>query len=478
MMKSRALACLLLLLLLAPAATNGEEPASPRPNVLLIVIDDLNDWVGCLGGHPQSLTPNIDALAQRGLLFGNAHCNGPICNPSRVSLFTGVRPSSSGIYLNNHAFRAADSQLKDAVTLPQQFARHGYQTAGCGKLFHGSRGKNNFQVYGPAGGQGPLPEKRLNCPPEQSRSKLWDWGVFPAEEDNSYNDIADARWAARRLRQEQEKPFFLGCGFYRPHVPFFAPQRFFDRHPLAEVMLPTVLQTDRDDIPRFALELTHNPLPPSHDWFVESGKWQQAVQSYLACISFTDNNVGTLLKALDNGPHAENTWIVLFSDHGFFLGEKQRWAKQSLWERATRVPLVIVPPRNQADQFGAPGRRCDRPVELLGIYPTLLEACGLPEPVDQLEGQSLLPLLKDSTTDWPHLAITTHNGNNHAVRDDRYRYIRYADGSEELYDLKQDAAEWKNLAGDPALEQVKTRLARAVPRKTAAPPTGGAPKSP
>jgi arylsulfatase A-like enzyme len=474
-MKLRLLYCLLLFFIVAHPGTIRGELASPPPNVLVIVIDDLNDWVGCLGGHPQSLTPNIDALAKRGLLFENAHCNGPICNPSRVSLFTGIRPSSSGIYLNNHQFRSAGSLIKGAVTLPQYFASVGYQTLGSGKLFHGSGGKNNFQVYGPAGGQGPLPEERLNCPPEQSRSRLWDWGVFPAEEGNSYNDVAVARWAARRLRQEQEKPFFLGCGFYRPHVPFFAPQRFFDSHPLDKVMLPRVLDTDRDDIPRFALKLTHNPLPPSHDWFVKSGKWSQAVQSYLACVSFTDDNVGRLLKALDNGPHAENTWIVLFSDHGFFLGEKQRWAKQSLWERATRVPLIIVPPRSQADQFGTPGRRCHRPVELLSIYPTLLEACGLPA-VDKLEGHSLLPLLKDSSAHWPHLAVTTHNGNNHAVRDDRYRYIRYADGSEELYDLQHDAAEWKNLAGDPALKQIKRRLALAVPKKIAAPPTRTATK--
>lgn len=468
--KRHAAACAVVLLALAahPSPLRAEE--SSKANVLLITIDDLNDWVGCLGGHPQSLTPKLDALARRGVLFTNAHCNAPICNPSRVSFMTGVRPSTSGIYLNGHQFRSRTSRVRSAVTLPQHFAENGYETLGCGKLFHGSRGKDNFQTYGPAGGQGPLPEKRLNCPPEQSRSKLWDWGVFPGEEGESYNDVADARWAAERLAEEREKPFLLGCGFYRPHVPFYAPQRFFDQHPRSAVKLPEVLDSDRDDIPPFALKLTDNPLPPGHEWFVRSGQWRHAVQSYLACVSFTDDNVGKVVAALDAGPHADDTWIVLLSDHGFFLGEKQRWAKQALWERATRVPLIIVPPRNRAGEFAAVGKRCAQPVELLSIYPTLAEVCGLPGRPRQLEGHSLVPLLKDPGADWPHLAVTTHNGDNHAVRDSRHRYIRYSDGSEELYDLEADPKEWKNLAGDPGKRAVIKKLARAIPGSVASPP--------
>ncbi|MCH7725224.1 MAG: sulfatase, partial [Planctomycetes bacterium] len=447
-----------------------QENYARTPNFLIIIFYYINDWVGCLGGHPQSLTPNIDALAKRGVLFTNAHCNGPICNPSRVSFMTGVRPSTSGIYLNGHRFRSRNSRIRSAVTLPQHFAKHGYQTLGCGKLFHGSGGKENFQFYGPAGGQGPLPKKRLNCPLEQSRSRLWDWGVFPEEEGDSYNDIADAKWTAKRLGEPCEKPFLLACGFYRPHVPFFAPPRFFDKHPRNDVKLPPVLDTDRDDIPAFALKLTNNPLPPSHDWFEKSGQWQHAVQSYLACVSFTDDNVGKVVAALDAGPHADNTWIVLLSDHGFFLGEKQRWAKQALWERATKVPLIIVPPRKLAHQFAAVGNRCAKPVELLSIYPTLIEVCRLPGKPKQLEGHSLVPLLKDADANWPHFAITTHDGDNHAVRDDRYRYIRYADGSEELYDIDTDPNEWENLARDPKMKSVIARLAKAVPTNVADPP--------
>ena len=458
-------------LCLAFMAVGNEVRSESGDNVLLITIDDLNDWIGCLGGHPQSRTPNIDSLAKRGVLFTNAHCNGPICNPSRVSLMTGVRPSTSGIYLNGHRFRAKNSRIKDAITMPQCFSSQGYRSFGCGKLFHASRGKVEFDDYGPAGGQGPLPKKRLNNSYRKNRSRLWDWGVFPANEGPAYNDVATRDWVTARLGQERNKPFFIGCGFYRPHVPFYAPQRFFSEFPLQDVQLPQVKENDREDIPAFALKLTHNPLPPPHDWFVESGKWQQAVQSYLACISFTDDNVGKVLKALKEGPHADNTWIVVLSDHGFFLGEKQRWAKQSLWERATKVPLIIVPPNRLRDQFAGVGQRCEHPVELLSIYPTLVEACGLKKRPEQLEGQSLIPLLKNPKAKWDHLAVTTHNGNNHAVRDVRYRYIRYADGSEELYDLTKDPHEWRNLASLPAMKQVITRLSKAIPVQTASPPS-------
>ena len=402
------------LVLFTPRAVHGQ---TFRPNVLLITIDDLNDWIGCLGGHAQAQTPNIDALARRGILFTNAHCNAPICNPSRVSFMTGIRPSTSGIYMNGHRFRSPKSQIRDAVTMPQHFTASGYDTLGCGKLFHGSKGQDEFQTYGPAGGQGPLPNRKLNCPPEASRSGLWDWGVFPEEEGDSYNDIADAKWAAEQLGEQRSRPLFLGCGFYRPHVPFFAPSRFFDPYPLENVQLPAVREDDRDDIPPFALKLTENSLPPPHEWFVSSGRWNHAVQSYLACVSFTDDNVGKVIEALDAGPHANDTWIVLLSDHGFFLGEKQRWAKQSLWERATKVPLIIVAPKNDDRWTSTAGTRCDQPVELLSIFPTLVEVCGLESPANHLEGASLVSLIRDTPGSWSQTAVTTFNGNNHAVRD-------------------------------------------------------------
>lgn len=440
--------------------------SADRPNVLLIAIDDLNDWVGCLNGHPQAITPHIDALAARGVLFTNAHCNAPICNPSRVSLMTGIRPSTSGIYLNHHDFRAPASKVKDAITLPRYLATQGYSTMACGKLFHASRHRDEFQEYGPAGGQGPFPNGKLNVPASVTKSRAWDWGVFPEEEPDC-NDVIDAEWTSEKLADSQDRPFLLACGFYRPHVPWFAPQRFHDLHPVGKVTLPAVREDDRDDIPAFALQLTDNPLPPRHNWFVHSGKWKQAISSYLAAISFADDNVGKVVSALDAGPHANSTWIVLFSDHGFFLGEKQRWAKQSLWERATKVPLMVVPPKNDDRWKTAVGQRCDQPVELLSIFPTLVDVCGLKDRPDQVEGHSLVPLLKNAQADWPHTAVTSHAGNNHAVRGHRYRYIRYDDGSEELYDLQQDPAEWANLAGRLESREIIARLGKDIPQQVA-----------
>jgi len=433
----------------------------------MITVDDLNDWVGCLGGHPQSKTPNIDALIQHGILFTNAHCQAPICNPSRVSFMTGVRPSNSGIYVNGDRFRAS-KRLKNAITIPQQFAANGYVSMGCGKLFHASGGRSNFQTYGPFGGQGPLPDTRLNCPPEQSSSKLWDWGTFPEKEED-YHDVINSKWASAQLNKRHGKPFFLGVGFYRPHVPFYAPKRFFDLHPLEQVRLPKVLPNDMEDVPKYGRNLTNNTLPPDHAWFVESGKWQQAIQSYLSAVSFTDANIGRVIQALDEGPHADNTWIVLFSDHGFFLGEKARWAKQSLWERATKVPLIIVPPRSTATDW-AKDQTCSSPVELLSLYPTLMELCDLPSP-EGLDGTSLVPLLKQPNAEWNHPAITTYTKGSHSIRTTRWRYTRYADGSEEVYDLRNDPNEWHNQASRKEVSQVIANLKQWIPEHDE-PPSG------
>lgn len=437
----------------------GAVQAGPKANILFITIDDLNDWIGCLGGHPQAKTPNIDALARRGVLFTNAHCQAPICNPSRVSFMTGLRPSSSGIYLNNHHFRKSPV-TRNAVTLPQHLKAHGYTTYGVGKLFHGSYiDRPSFSTYGPNPGQGPLANPRVTENP--SRSKLWDWGRFPPSKEEAH-DFQDAEWAIEVLQADRESPFFLGVGFYRPHVPFYAPPEWFEAFPLDEVQLPRVRADDRDDIPPFALELTHNALPPSQAWFVESGQWKKTVQAYLACTYFVDHCVGRVVDALAAGAHADDTWIVLLTDHGFFLGEKERWAKQSLWERAAKTPLIIVPPKAAGAGY-ARGRQCSRPVELLSLYPTLTALCGVPARKG-VEGRSIERLLKNPEADWPYPAITTYQQNNHAVRSEHYRYIRYADGSEELYDHRKDRNEWTNLAGNPERAPVIAEHRKWLPK--------------
>jgi arylsulfatase A-like enzyme len=441
----------LLFVLLLLGSTSAAEPTAGKPNVLLIAIDDLNDWVTCLDGHPSTHTPMIDRLAERGVLFTNAHCQAPICNPSRTSFMLGLRPSTTGIYMNSPWFRQTAAN-QDRVSLTQHFAAHGYRTFTTGKIYHGSHfDPASFQVDGPRPGQTNPLDQRI----QQELSGLWDFGPQQYDQEK-FNDFVDASWAAEQLRAEHDQPFFLTVGFYRPHVPFYAPQGVFDQIPLDTVKLPPVKEDDREDLPATALQVTQNNTPPAHDWFVDKGLWDDAVQAYLACVRFTDQQVGRVLDALDAGPHTDNTIIVLLSDHGFHLGEKQRWAKQSLWERSTRVPFIISVPGGQR------GARCGKPVELLSIYPTLVELCGVPERAE-LEGVSLVSLLNDTDVDWQRPAITTYGLNNHAVRTERWRYIRYHDGAEELYDHDSDVHEWHNLADQPEYNDVKQRLAQWLP---------------
>jgi arylsulfatase A-like enzyme len=342
------------------------------------------------------------------------------------------------------------------VTLPQYFGKHGYKTFTAGKIYHGSRqDPRSFEVVGAIPGQLSKLDKRLRTD-LPTKSRLWDFGAqqYPEEE---FNDHLVASWAVEQLEAEHDKPFFMAIGFYRPHVPFYAPQRFFDRFPLKNVQLPTTKDDDRNDLPDAAVKLTFNPLPPSQQWFEESGSWQAAVQAYYASVSFTDTQVGRVIEAVDNSQYAKNTIIVLWSDHGFHLGEKQRWAKQSLWERSTHVPLIVLHPG------GKRGQRCSRPVELLSIYPTLVSLAGLPA-AEFVDGRSIQPLLEEPTRQWSYPAITTYRQNNHAVRSERYRYIRYADGSEELYDHSVDRNEWKNIAADDASASIKTAHAKWLPK--------------
>ena len=424
---------------------------SSRPNVLMICIDDLNDWVGCLGGHPDAHTPNIDRLAQRGVLFTNAHCQAPICNPSRTSFMLGMRPSTTGIYMNKPWFRNT-ARNRNRVTLTQHFAAQGYRTFTTGKIYHAShRDGPSFHVVGPLPGQKNPLDQRIQA----ELSGLWDFGAQAFDEDK-FNDHVDASWAITQLGRTQASPFFLTVGFYRPHVPFYYPKRLSSLMPRDTIDLPVVIDGDRDDLPRIATQITANATPPSHTWFLEDGRWKEAVQAYLACTRFTDEQVGRVLDALDQSAYAKNTIVVLLSDHGFHLGEKARWAKQSLWERSTHVPFIVALPH------GLRGVKCTKPVELLSVFPTLIELCDI-ERRPQLEGTSLVPLLADPDATWDRPAITTNGQNNHAVRTEQWRYIRYYDGSEELYDHSVDAREWKNLAGDAQYDPIKRRLAEWLP---------------
>lgn len=441
--------------LIWPVAT--AQSLSPKPNVLFIAIDDLNDWIGCYKGHPQAVTPNIDRLAQQGMLFANAHCQAPICMPSRASLLTGMYPFHTGVYLLEPSDVRQIPTIADLVLLPQYFANHGYKTLGVGKILHHSF-DGFFQESGGNPGAGPVrpQDKKLSYP---LGHPLWDWGAFP-EHDSLMPDYQSVDWAVRQLQKQDTTPFFLAVGFNRPHVPMYAPAHWFDLYPLENLMLPTILPTDTDDISAYALDLTFAASAPRHKWMVENNQWAHAVQSYLACVSFVDYYVGRLLLALEQNGLAQNTIVVLWGDHGFHLGEKLRWGKRSLWEETTRVPLIIAGPgiAQQAE--------CNRPVELVDLYPTLIELCGLPPKTD-LDGQSLAPLLHNPQSEWNYPAITSFGPDNHSVRTSTHRLIRYGDGSLELYDLANDPAEWYNLSGQAENKKTIRKLLRWLPSRPA-----------
>lgn len=446
-MMNRTIALLLSLSLSMPSSVQAEAP-----NVLLVSIDDLNDWVGCLGGHPQAITPNIDRLAKQGTLFTNAHCQSPVCNPSRASMMTGRYPHSTGVYFLSPDLKQAPS-LKDVKTMPEVFADNNYKTMATGKIFHGGD-KRFFQEYQPSGGFGPRPKTKLSQP---HGHPLWDWGVYP-EDDSLMPDMKAAQWAVSQLRSKHDKPFFMGVGFYRPHVPMYAPQKWFDMHPRNGVQLPLVRNDDRNDLSQYAIDLTNlEHVSPTHEWVTGAGQWQHAVQSYLASVTFADHCLGLVLDALDASEHADNTIIVLFSDHGFHLGEKQRWAKRTLWEDGTRVPMIVSAPGLKANQ------RTPQPAELLDLFPTLLELAGIPANAAQ-EGQSLVPLLNNPDQDWNHPAITSFGPGNFSIRSKRYRFIQYYDGSREFYDCKNDPHEWTNLASSKDHQQIIADHALHLPK--------------
>jgi len=380
---------------------------------------------------------------------------------------TGLRPSSTGIYGLAPWFRNVD-QLEDVVSLPQAFREVGYKTYTAGKIYHGGYGRNTerdneWDVIGPQASGKPFPEdgKLVNTP---QAHRLVDWGTFP-HKDEDKGDWEVASWVEEQLLDMDDEPFFMSCGFFLPHVPLFATEKWFDLYPEDESVLPSVLRNDREDTPRFSWYL-HWKLPePRLRFLEEEDEWVNISRSYLACISFMDSQLGRVLDALEKGGHSDDTLVVLWSDHGFHLGEKEITGKNTLWEESTRVPLIF-----SGYEING-GRVCGKPVELLDIFPTLVELCEL-NPRDHLEGHSLVPLLEDVDADRPWPAITTHNHDNHGVRWEDWRYIQYADGTEELYDHRVDPNEWNNLANEERHRDIIEKSRKALPRINRKPAPG------
>lgn len=463
----RLLSALLLLVPLCgvvvprPAAA---QQAGARPNVVFIAVDDWNDWLGALGTHPQVRTPNIDRLAARGTLFTNAHTPSPLCNPGRVAIMTGLRSTTTGIYGLAPGNRQAPT-TREVVTLGQYFAAHGYQTMSAGKIFHAGFGQDEFQLWGPRGGEMTPARKLVEEPVQMGNVRLVDWGPMPVGADTAHQDYKVASWAEQQLARiragANEPPFFMALGFVAPHVPFYAEQKWFDLYPPEdEIVLPPAPEGDRDDVPDFAWYLNWYLPEPRLSWILEHEEWEPKVRAYLATISYMDAQVGRVLDALERTGLDDNTVVVLWSDHGYHFGEKGLTGKNTLWERSTRIPLVYAGPGITA------GAKTSRPTDLMDLYPTLVELAGLPAKLG-LEGLSVVPQLRDPEAPRERPALTTHNPENHTVRSERWRYIRYADGSQELYDHRRDPHEWANLADRPEYAAVIADLARWMPARSA-----------
>jgi arylsulfatase A-like enzyme len=441
-----------------------------KPNVLFIAVDDLNDWVNCLDGYAGTVcTPNIDRLAKQGVLFTSAHCSDPLCNPSRAALMTGVRSSDSGVYRLDQCFRDSEV-LKDAVTIPQYFRQFGYETLAAGKVFHGwdSVGPwscwSDSQSWDQQRARPPFvePPQKPNHPIAGFQGIMDYCALDVADEEMS--DSKNIQWCIDRLQEDRDRPFFLAAGVFRPHIPLYVSKKYFDLYPLDQIVVPEVDPDDWNDLPPVAKQFAAygcfaGPAPQSrtaYDELKQTGQDKKFIQAYLASITFADACIGRLLDALDNSRYADQTVIVLWSDNGWHLGEKMHWEKFTLWQESTRIVLAISAPGFSKN------KRCDQSVSLMDLYPTLVDLCGLPEKKD-IEGHSLVPLLSDPQEEWPWPAVTTFMKDNHSVRYKTWRYTRYHDGSEELYDLSVDPEEWTNLAGKEQYGAVKEKLAHWLP---------------
>jgi arylsulfatase A-like enzyme len=442
--------------------------APEHPNVLFIAVDDLNTWLGCLSGYSNTKTPHMDKLASQGVLFSNAHCQAPLCGPSRASLMSGLRPSTTGIYgmIPDNEIRSENPATKDIIFLPEYFRNNGYYTMGIGKLFHIHAPDGVFdESGGRVSGFGPLPEERFvwdgfgTSDRERYGRTSTDWGAFP-EADSLMPDHQSVDWVIERLHKKYDKPFFLGLGFLRPHVPLYVPQKWFDMHPIDGISVAPYKSDDLDDVPPVALLINDLPMMPSTEWAIESGEWKNIIQAYLACVSFVDYEIGRVLEALENSDYAENTIIVLWSDHGYRLGEKGTFAKHALWEPATNAPLIFAAPNLPK------GKLIDTPAEMLSIYPTLLELCRLPA-YDRNEGLSLVSTMQTDRRDEGSYALTTFGMDNHGIKSNGYRYIRYEDGGEELYDHSKDPNEWTNQANNPDFKDEKDAMKQYLPKVNA-----------
>ena len=430
--------------LFAPAILS----AADKPNVLFIAVDDLNHWVHYLGRNSQSITPNIDKLAARGVRFTHSYCAAPVCNPSRAALMSGMRPSTTGVYNNNNDWRTVIGEDKP---LTAAFRNGGYFVCGSGKIYHESykrpsewddyferkKGANPVPAPGQSDGVGGIKFAPIDCKDED----IDDWSITD--------------YGIDQLSKKHDKPLFLAVGLHKPHMPWFVPKKYYDLFPLDKIELPPHMEGDLADVPPSGVKMARPE--GDHAAMLATGRWKEAIQGYLAACAYTDMNIGRLMDAFDKSAYKDNTIIVFWGDHGWHLGEKEHWRKFTLWEEAARAPLIWVAPG-----VTKPDSICERTVDYMHIYPTLMDLCGLPKPA-HVEGPSIKSLLLDPKAPWETPAMTTYQFNNHGVRNENWRYIRYNNGDEELYHDAIDPYEWKNLATDPQHAAIKVELAKIMP---------------
>jgi len=442
----------LLFVMIAAAFSGQAKPAPERMNVLFLAVDDLNTWL--LGDTNRYagkvVAPNIRKMADSGVLFNHTYTAAPFCSPSRTAFLSGVSPSKSGVYENGMKTEASPA-LQAAIAFPELFKNAGYYTASYGKIFHGWGSKNVWDDS--------ISHKRDPVPPGAPLTSVGrgeqDWGpTHFAEED--MNDTSYANAAIQQLQKNHDQPFFLACGLFHPHMPWYVPQKYFDMFPLDEVTTPELLKNDLDDVPLFAREVTKGKRNFVAD-VLKQGLHKEAVQAYLATTAYSDAQMGRVLDALDKSSYRDNTIVVLISDHGFHLAEKDHWQKGTLWEEATHCLMIFrVPDMTQA------GGVSQRFVSLQDIYPTLTELCGI-DPPDYVDGRSMVSLLKNPDSEWVSTAVSALYNRYVSIRNERFRYTRYSADQEEFYDCEKDPHEWTNLINNLEYTAEITKLRAAVP---------------
>jgi arylsulfatase A-like enzyme len=448
-------------LLATSASTVTARANEKRPDIVFIIVDDLNDWLGCLGGHPDAKSPNIDTLAASGMLFSQAYCNSPQCRPSRTSLNHGVYPFKTGTYFNA---KAKEETKITTPTMQEFFSQNGYRVASGGKVFHGGPGN---------AGDSLLKRPRDPKPPKGEDN----FNALRAPNDGYALDVADeemgdhkvASWATEQWETVTDKPLFMSVGFFRPHRPLQVPKPWFDQFPLESIRRPAEPEgvDDWTDMPEFARRLarTHahkplhkgpfNKLLSDHEYIVANDEWDATIRAYHASIAFVDRQIGRFVTQLKENPRGRETFVMLVSDHGWHLGEKKHWCKGAIWEQTTHIPFIVSGPAVEA------GAKCTQPVSLIDVYPSLVDLAGLETPT-WLDGTSIKPQLVNPSS--PRgAAISSYGEGNTSIRTQRWRYIRYENGSEELYDHKVDPDEWNNLANKPEHAETKQKMAQMIP---------------